>query len=51
MEKKLQTTIVAPTQGYVLACCIGLIERIWSTDQQKRVVRSLALYYGVSCSS
>lgn len=44
-SKDLKTSITVNTEEQAIAFCLAIIRRVWSIDQQKRVVRTLAAFY------
>jgi hypothetical protein len=48
MNKQLQTNVTVNPEEQAIAFCLAVLRRIWSTEAQMRVVRTIAAYYGLT---
>jgi hypothetical protein len=48
VDKTLQTSISVNAEEQAIAFSLAVLRRVWSTEAQKRCVRAIAAYYGMT---
>ena len=46
--KDLKTTISVNPEEQAIAFCLAVLRRVWSVEYQKRCVRTIAAFYGMT---